>query len=207
MIDALLQTVEDRRDDCVALTADLVRIPSVNPPGSYYRPCIDLVGERLAKRDFALTFVRAEGAPGDTDDHPRWNLIARREGRSSGPTVHFNSHVDVVSPGEDWSQDPFGAAVIDGKLHGRGSCDMKGGLASSIVAAEAVIDTFPDFSGAIEISATADEESGGFAGVAYLCETGLISRDRVDHVIIPEPFHRDLVCIGHRGVLWSEIVT
>jgi len=84
---------------------------------------------------------------------------------------------------------------------------MKGGLAASIIAAEAFIEEFPDFSGAIEISGTADEESGGYGGVAYLAEQGFFSPDRVQHVIIPEPLNKDRICLGHRGGWWAEIET
>jgi succinyl-diaminopimelate desuccinylase len=84
---------------------------------------------------------------------------------------------------------------------------MKGGLAASIIAAEAFLDVYPDFAGAIEISATADEESGGYGGVAYLAERGYFSPARVDHVIIPEPLNKDRICLGHRGVWWAEIET
>ena len=61
--------------------------------------------------------------------------------------------------------------------------------------------------GALEISGTVDEESGGYGGVAYLARQGLFSKPRVDHVIIPEPLNVDRVCIGHRGVWWAEIET
>jgi len=84
---------------------------------------------------------------------------------------------------------------------------MKGGLAASIIAAEAFVDTNPDFQGAIEISATGDEESGGYGGVAYLAEKGYFNPKRVQHVIIPEPLNKDRVCLGHRGGWWAEIET
>jgi succinyl-diaminopimelate desuccinylase len=84
---------------------------------------------------------------------------------------------------------------------------MKGGLASSIIAAEAFIAACPDYRGAVEISATADEESGGYGGVAYLAEKGWFSPERVQHVIIPEPLNKDRICLGHRGVWWAEIET
>jgi succinyl-diaminopimelate desuccinylase len=84
---------------------------------------------------------------------------------------------------------------------------MKGGLAASVVAAEAFVAVYPDFPGAIEISGTADEESGGFGGVAHLARLGYFSKPRVDHVIIPEPLNKDRICLGHRGVWWAEIET
>ncbi len=196
-----------REGDLVALTQELIRIPTVNPPGAFYQPCAELIGERLRKRGFQISYVRGEGAPGDSDAHPRINVIARREGKRPGPTVHFNSHIDVVEAGQGWSVDPFGGIVRDGRVYGRGACDMKGGLAASIIAAETLIEAEPDLPGALEISGTVDEESGGFGGVAYLAERGWFSKPRVDHVIIPEPLNVDRVCIGHRGVWWAEIET
>ena len=77
---------------------------------------------------------------------------------------------------------------------------MKGGLAASITAAEAFIYTHPDFTGAVEINATADGETGGYGGIAYLAEQGYFDPDRVQHVIIPEPLNKDRICLGHRGV-------
>ncbi len=205
--DRLTALIESRRDDAVALTQDLVRIPTVNPPGDAYQPCAELIGTRLATRGFNISYVRAEGAPGDNDRHPRINVIARREGKRPGPCVHFNSHIDVVEPGHGWTVPPFDAVVKDGKIYGRGTCDMKGGLAASIIAVEALIDSGIDLPGTIEISGTVDEESGGFGGVAYLAERGWFSKPRVDHVIIPEPLNVDRVCVGHRGVWWAEIET
>jgi succinyl-diaminopimelate desuccinylase len=121
--------------------------------------------------------------------------------------VHFNGHIDVVETGGSWTVEPFRGVVRDGKLFGRGACDMKGGLAAAIIAVEALIDCGADVPGALEISATVDEESGGYGGVHYLAERGWFSPPRVDHVIIPEPLNVDRVCIGHRGVWWAEIET
>jgi succinyl-diaminopimelate desuccinylase len=207
VLEAIGRAVEDRRDDLVSLTQALIRIPTVNPPGDLYRECCDLIAARLAPLGFEATFVRAEGTRGDTDRYPRWNVVARRDGRSPGACVHFNSHVDVVETGAGWTFDPFAATVSDGKIYGRGACDMKGGLAASIVAVEAFLALFPDHPGAIEISGTADEESGGYGGVAYLAEKGIMAKPRIDHVIIPEPLNKDRICLGHRGVWWAEIET
>lgn len=207
MNELLLKAVDDRVDDLVALTADLIRFPTINPPGEAYRPCAEYVGARLKKRGFEVEFIRAEGTPGDTDRYPRVNVVARFDGRSPGACVHFNSHIDVVEAGDGWSLDPFAGIVRDGKVYGRGACDMKGGLASSIIATEAFMEVFPDFPGAIEISGTVDEESGGFGGVAHLAKLGYFSKPKVDHVIIPEPLNKDRICLGHRGVWWAEIET
>ncbi|SFK91961.1 succinyl-diaminopimelate desuccinylase [Pseudovibrio ascidiaceicola] len=207
MREELSQSVERKVDELVALTRDLIAFPTINPPGEAYRPCAEFIGERLKRKGFSVEYVRGESTPGDSDRYPRINVICRYEGRGPGPCVHFNSHIDVVEVGYGWTVDPFAGVVKDGKVFGRGACDMKGGLASSIIAAESLIECFPEFCGAIEISGTVDEESGGLGGVAYLAKHGYFSKPRVDHVIIPEPLHKDQVCLGHRGVWWSEIET
>ncbi|WP_417723369.1 acetylornithine deacetylase/succinyl-diaminopimelate desuccinylase family protein [Salipiger sp.] len=207
MSDTLTHRLHDKRDDLIALTRDLIRIPTLNPPGQHYRDICELVERRLAPRGFDCTFVRATGAPGDSDRYPRWNLVARREGPRPGDCVHFNSHHDVVEVGQGWTRDPFGGALEDDRIYGRGACDMKGGLAASILAAEAFLETHTDFAGAIEISATADEESGGYGGVAHLAREGWFAPERVQHVIIPEPLDKDRICLGHRGGWWAEIET
>lgn len=202
-----MAALQQRRDDLIALTQDLIRIPTLNPPGENYRDICEYLDRRLRASGFETQLIRAHGTPGDCDAFPRWNIVARREGRQPGPCVHFTSHVDVVDVGAGWTVEPFGGLLRDGKIYGRGACDMKGGLAASIVAAEAFMATYPDFSGAIEISGTADEESGGYGGVAYLAEQGFFSPQRVQHVIIPEPLQKDRVCLGHRGGWWAEIET
>ncbi|MBD3665119.1 acetylornithine deacetylase/succinyl-diaminopimelate desuccinylase family protein [Sulfitobacter sp. TSTF-M16] len=203
----LSSAITAKRDDLVALTQDLVRIPTLNPPGQDYRLICEYLETRLGKAGFQTELIRAFGTPGDSEKYPRWNVIARREGTRSGECVHFNSHTDVVEIGAGWTFDPFGAEISDGKIYGRGTCDMKGGLAASIIAAEAFIETHPTFAGAIEISGTADEESGGYGGVAYLAEQGYFNPARVQHVIIPEPLNKDRICLGHRGGWWAEIET
>jgi succinyl-diaminopimelate desuccinylase len=203
--DRLAARIDGRRDALVTLARDLVRIPTVNPPGDAYEACARFLGERLAARGFHVDYQRATGTPGDSARHPRMNVVARIEAARPGRCVHFNGHIDVVEPGSGWTVDPFQGLVRDGRLYGRGSCDMKGGLAAAIIAAEVLLDERALRRGALEISGTVDEESGGFGGVAWLAERGYFSAPRVDHVIIPEPLNVDRVCLGHRGVWWSEI--
>ncbi len=205
--EALQLAVQDRQQDLASFAQALVRIPTVNPPGNNYLECVRLVGERLRRSAFEVEYLRAEGTPGDSDRFPRWNVVARREGSRPGPTVHFNSHVDVVPVGTGWTESPFGGRLEGGRLFGRGACDMKGGLAASVIAAEAFLATHPRFPGAIEISGTADEETGGYGGVAWLAERGILASPRVQFAIIPEPLGNNRICLGHRGCVWAEIET
>jgi succinyl-diaminopimelate desuccinylase len=156
---------------------------------------------------FDVDYLPAYGAAEHTDRHPRINVVGLRRGRSTRPAVHLNGHYDVVPAGNGWIVDPFGGTLRDGKIYGRGASDMKAGLAAAVFAAEAIRRAGVQLQGSIEISGTPDEESGGFAGVAWLATHGRISSSRIDYVIIPEPLNVDRVGIGHRGAYWFEVTT
>jgi len=202
--DSVLREVDRAADEIVALTQDLVRIPTVNPPGDEYEACARLLGDDLRRRCFDVELLAAEGRPEHTARHPRVNVVGARRG-GAGPVVHLNGHIDVVPAGDGWTVDPFAGIVRDGRIFGRGVCDMKAGIAAAVFAAEAIARAGVPMPGTIEISGTVDEESGGFAGVAWLAERGRITKARTDYVIIPEPLDVDRICIGHRGVYWFEL--
>lgn len=201
----VLRAVDELAEEVVAFTSELVRIPTVNPPGEGYEECARLIGDRLGRAGLEVEYLPAEGRPEHTRSHPRLNVVGTRPGKGKGPVVHFNGHFDVVPAGEGWTRDPFGGEVRDGKIWGRGTGDMKAGLAAAVYALEALRRADVATAGALEVSGTVDEESGGFAGVAFLAETGRIARGRTDYVIIPEPLGVDRICIGHRGVWWFEV--
>jgi succinyl-diaminopimelate desuccinylase len=203
-IERILSEVDRAADEIVQFTADLVRIPTVNPPGEVYEDCARFLGDHLERHAFDVEYVAAEGLAEHTARHPRVNVIGSRRG-GAGPVVHLNGHLDVVPAGDGWTVNPFGGLVRDGKIFGRGVCDMKAGIAAAVFAAEAIARAGVTLPGTVEISGTVDEESGGFAGVAYLAETGRIAKGRTDFVIIPEPLNVDRICIGHRGVYWFEV--
>ena len=208
MLEALFARIDDQREALVELTRELVQVPTVNPPGDAYNACARAARQPPAATPASRSSTCAPRAQlGDSERYPRVNVIGRYDGRGPGPCVHFNGHLDVVEPGHGWSVDPFAGMVHDGRLYGRGACDMKGGIAAAVVALESIIEEGIRFPGALEISGTVDEESGGYAGVAWLAGQGYFSRPRVDHVIIPEPLDVDRICIGHRGVWWAEVET
>jgi len=207
MLNAMEQDVADRIDDLgdemIDFLRDLVRIPTVNPPGENYPDCAYFIGRKLESFGYDVEYVAPDSMPEHTSRHPRLNVIGRMEGR--GPTLHFNGHIDVVPPGAGWTVDPFEGVVRDGKIYGRGVTDQKAGIAASIFAIEAIRRAGVKLHGSIEQSATVDEESGGMAGVGYLSRAGYFNRDRIDYVVITEPLNFDRICLGHRGVYWFEV--
>jgi succinyl-diaminopimelate desuccinylase len=205
--DRVLAAVDTVSEEAVAFASEMIRIPTVNPPGEAYEDCARLIGDRLATCGFDVEYHPAVGRPEHTARHPRLNVVGTRRGARERPVVHLNGHFDVVPAGGGWTIDPFGGDVRDGRVWGRGACDMKAGLAAAVFAAEAIRRAGVELNGTVEVSGTVDEESGGFAGVAWLAEHRRLSRDRTDYVIIPEPLYVDRICIGHRGVYWFEVET
>ena len=208
---ALIQNVLRQCDALAPEMAEflqvITRIPTINPPGECYADFADVCGRQYEKFGYRVERIAAEGHEDHTAKHPRINLLARIEGAASGaPCVHFNGHLDVVPVGDGWTRDPFGGEIAEGRLYGRGTSDMKAGIAASLYAIEALRRAGVPLPGAVEQSATVDEESGGFAGVAYLAHHGYLNPQRQQHVIITEPHGPDRICLGHRGVWWFDVV-
>ena len=206
-VDKVLAAIDAADDEIVDFASALIRVPTVNPPGEDYEECARLIGARLTASGCVVDYIPAIGRPEHTRQLPRVNVIGLKKGGADHPLVHLNGHYDVVPPGAGWTVDPFAGTVRDGRIYGRGACDMKAGIAAALFALEAIRRAGIDLVGGVEISATPDEESGGFAGVAYLALQGRLVSSRVDYAIIPEPLNVDRVCIGHRGVYWFEVET
>jgi succinyl-diaminopimelate desuccinylase len=206
-IDRIVAEVDRAADEIVRFTTDLVRIPTVNPPGEEYEACARFLGDQLERHKFRVEYIVADGFPEHSVRHPRVNVVGTKQGSASGPGMHLNGHIDVVPPGQGWTLDPFAGIVRDGRIFGRGVCDMKAGIAAAVFAAEALERAGVHIPGTLEISGTVDEESGGFAGVAHLATIRRIDKTRTKFVIIPEPLNADRICVGHRGVYWFELTT
>ncbi len=206
-IDRVFAVIDAATDEMVDFTSELIRVPTVNPPGDAYDECAHVIGRRLDACGFAVEYLAAEGRAEHTRTHPRINVVGLRKGATARPLVHLNGHFDVVPAGAGWTVDPFGGLVKDGRIYGRGACDMKAGITAAIYAAEAIRRAGIPLVGSIEISGTVDEESGGFAGMAWLAQQGRLSAEKTDAVIITEPTNTDRVYIGHRGVYWFEVTT
>ena len=180
-------------DPCLALLRDLVAIDSVNPslvPGASGEAEIaDAIAAHM--RRLGLDVALQEAAPG------RPNAIGVLEGRERGPTLMLCGHVDTV--GVEGMADPFLPRERDGRLFGRGSQDMKGGVAAMIDAARVAAER--GFArGRLIVAAVVDEE---YASVGA---DRLVTEWRADMAVVTEP--TDLqIAIGHKGFAWLEVVT
>jgi succinyl-diaminopimelate desuccinylase len=176
----------------VEFARELVRTPSVHDPtrGLSEAPAADLVAARM--REFGWSPIVEEAAPG------RPNVVAVIEGGRPGPTLLFEGHTDVVTEGDpgEWSYDPFGAEVVDGRLYGRGAADMKAGVAAMLYAAKALMAEGP-FPGRMVMAALADEE-GMMLGARDFVRRGRAGG--IDAAIICEPEGGE-VCIAQKGAI------
>jgi succinyl-diaminopimelate desuccinylase len=185
-------------DELVALTRDLVRIPSVVRPG-------DPTATEAAVAAHVEGWLRAEGftvevhevAPG------RPNVLASIGDAAAGPTLLLEGHTDVVTEGNaaEWSHPPFGGDLLDGRIYGRGSADMKSGLAAAMIAAAVIKRSGARLGGRLVVGALVDEE-GDMLGARHLCTTAL-GRE-LSAAIICEPEQNEL-CLEQRGVVWARV--
>jgi len=173
------------------LAFDLISRPSVTPEDA---GCQDVMIQRLEKLGFEI-----EKMPfGEVK-----NFYAKRG--SSGPNLCFAGHTDVVptGPESEWINPPFEPKIIDGKLYGRGAADMKGSLASMVVAVEEFVNANPDHQGQISFLITSDEEGPFVDGTTRVVDTLIERKEKVDWCIVGEPSSTnqlgDIIKNGRRG--------
>jgi succinyl-diaminopimelate desuccinylase len=164
--------------DIVEFTKELIQIPTVNPPGEHYEECVLILEKKCDQLGLETTIIDCDGLP----------AIIGGDGRG---ILHFHAHYDVVHA-DDSQFHPF---IKDGMLYGRGSSDMKGGLAAMLYVMSSI--DSPD----ISFSITADEETGGVHGINCLLQKGLLSPQAV---IMPE-VSSNQIWNGCRGAFAAEI--
>jgi len=184
--------------DPAALTARLIRCPSVTPEEG---GALVLLESVLGKAGFACTRVDRGGVA---------NLFARWGARGANKSLGFNGHTDVVPVGDlaAWTQDPFGAAVVDGWMYGRGATDMKSGVAAFVAAAvDFVTQTPPD--GAVILTITGDEEGVATDGTVALLDWMAGAGERMTQCLVGEPTCPEvmgqMIKIGRRGSMTAHI--
>jgi succinyl-diaminopimelate desuccinylase len=181
-------------DELVSLTRDLVRIDSVIRPetGNTESKAVEFIAEWI-RRELGIEPLVEEVEPG------RRNIIATVDSGSPGPVLMLEGHTDVVSEGDrrTWSHDPFGAEIADGRIYGRGACDMKGGVAVALLTAKAFHTSNVPFRGKIRLGLVCDEE-GMMIGIMDFIRKG--HADDVSAALVPEPEENQL-CISMKGAL------
>jgi succinyl-diaminopimelate desuccinylase len=179
--------------DPVSLTQALVRADTVNPPG-HEDICTSQLADLLSAAGFACRTV--EFAP------RRSSLIARIGGRPDRPPLCFTGHLDVVPLGAaPWQRDPFGAEIVGGRLYGRGSSDMKSGVAAFTAAAIGLADRLRDSAG-LNLILTAGEETG-CEGAFHLVgsDEGRALVGSAGALVVGEPTG-NAPLVGHKGAFW-----
>lgn len=180
------------RDLVTQLAQDLIRIPSVNPPGDE-QPAAEYLAGRLDEAGLGVELQQLE--PG------RAQVVGRLRGEGDGHLV-LTGHLDVVPPGgQAWEHDPFGADMVDGRIYGRGSADMKGGVSAMAAALMTLAGSGFRPKADLILAATAGEEAGMF-GAAAMVERQSLAGSR--YLVVGEPSDLD-VFIGEKGVMWLEI--
>ncbi len=186
-----------RKKELVDLTVQLVQTPTENPPGNE-KFAAQLLKPFLSKMGFKIrTILSPKG---------RWNLLAEKRWGKSGRRLIFNGHLDVVPAGDScrWTYPPFQGKLHGGRIYGRGSSDMKSGIASFLQAL-AIIERskIPLHQGAILLHLVSDEESHGHQGMGFLTQQGGIQGDAA---LVGEPTDLQPV-IAQKGALWLRILT
>ena len=199
--------IKDNQASLCGLLQELVRIPTVNPPGENYAEIVELLEAKCKTLGMKTKVVkvpkrRAEQVISNASSHPRLNLMARWD-VGAEKTVHFNAHYDVVPVAGEWRfNDPFSGKIEGEWLYGRGADDMKDAIAALLFAIQAVQESGIEPLFNIECSFTCDEETGGQLGAGYIVEKGLVN---ADYVVNCEGGSEMYIGNGHNGVLWLEI--
>lgn len=176
----IIKNCANVHDDIIRFTQDLVKIPTENPPGKYYKECVEIINKQLQKFNFPTQLVHVHTSPNDS--YPRSCLLSSfGEGRN---IIYFHGHYDVV-PAAHKSQ--FKPTIHEEKIFGRGTSDMKSGLASMIYAVRLLQLCKVPLNGQICLIIVPDEETGGLYGTRYLFDTGLVKKARGIAMFMPEP--------------------
>ncbi|WP_213773722.1 M20/M25/M40 family metallo-hydrolase [Bradyrhizobium sp. dw_78] len=195
---ALRESALASGETVVSMTATLVRERSETPPS-----------DTRAVRDAALRLLQT--IPGieivslHMAAHPVANLVARLAGGQPGRRLIFSGHLDTYPVGDErqWTRPPYLAETHDGFLYGRGSCDMKGGIAASIMAMRLLAEQAMPFPGEIVLVLAGDEESMGELGTQAVIDS--IPECRGDAVIVPDVGSPNVLRIGEKGMIWLRL--
>ena len=192
----LLDRVEADREMLVAFLRGFLRARSPNPPGDT-REATRYITDYLDGKRITYDVV------GPDPEKP--NIVSSFKSQVEGKRLILNGHIDVfpVDTGEGWSQDPWGGELVDGKVYGRGACDMKAGTTASIYTYIVLHELREQLKGSVTLTAVSDEETGGSLGAGWLIEN--VPETLGDCCINGEPSSPYTIRFGEKGILWLKI--
>ncbi|MFX0082491.1 MAG: M20 family metallopeptidase [Candidatus Hodarchaeota archaeon] len=158
----VFERIDSLRDEIIKFHQQIVQIPSENPPGNY--------------KEIAL-FIANKMEEIGLEVLIRNNNVVAKMGNNDKRTLIFYGHYDTVEAFKGWTKDPFGGEIINGKIYGRGASDDKSCVTAEIFAIQAILETNPEFSGNLTLTAVGDEELGGLSGAEYLLRRKLLKGD------------------------------
>jgi succinyl-diaminopimelate desuccinylase len=194
LLQKILSEIDEKQ--LIKLTRDLVKIPSVNPPGEY-EDMLEFLMARLKDVGVDVHVVKCQNVP---------NILGCLGGQEGASALMFLAHMDVAPvEKEQWEVDPFSGTISGGRLFGRGASDMKGGISAMITAIDAIKKSDVELKRNLMIVITGDEETGGLKGMKYMAENHpeLL---RTDMAISGEPTDTR-ICFAHKGLSVYEITT
>ncbi|MEQ8354807.1 MAG: ArgE/DapE family deacylase [Kiloniellaceae bacterium] len=198
----ILSKLEAEQDAETRFLAELVKVPSDNPPGDcqahaeHVAALLEGLGFEIERHPVPRDTVEAAGMISAT------NLVVRRR-FGDGPVIALNAHGDVVPPGEGWTRDPYGAEIADGWMYGRGVAVSKSDIATytyALIALDAAVKAGAKLNGTVELHFTYDEEAGGEIGPRWLIDQGISKPD----LSIGAGFSYNVVT-AHNGCLHLEV--
>lgn len=188
--------VESRREELIELCRALVRIDSQNPPGNT-DPLAATIEARLA----TVPGIECRRV---VAKEPAVNLVVRINGASPGRRLVFNGHLDTFPVGDaTWSLPPLGGELRDGRIYGRGACDMKAGVAASVLACMTLAEFRDTWNGEVVLALVGDEETGGTWGTQYLLAN--VDEAVGDAMINGDAGSPRVARIGEKGNVWLEV--
>jgi succinyl-diaminopimelate desuccinylase len=195
------------RGDVVELCSSLVNIPTPNPPGDGYEQFIQFLSQWFSKEQIKFEVTRVPEKELSTllpkECHgPRMFLEASIEGKKDGPILYFQGHYDTIPPAGNWTKSPFRAETDGERIWGLGASDMKGGLASMMMAMKAIASVGGPPKGKLIFLATPDEEYASGASIRYLFSRGKISGD---FAVVGEFSGVENVFVGMKGGIWGDL--
>jgi succinyl-diaminopimelate desuccinylase len=202
----VLQEIDSLQEESYRFLREMIAARSENPPGNYDQivgvveskmkelGIKTQVAECIPKTDAdsllsidefapeAKQWLKAGQLPGEllfllSLTSKRNTIIGTLKGKTGTPTLIFNTHLDTVPKGEGWSVDPFAGILKDRRLYGRGANDNKGGIAITLMAAKALLNSDIELNGNLQFVYTADEEIGSWSGIAFAMNKGLVKGD------------------------------